>query len=300
MSVGGSDRAASPAPPAHPEGVPFGFPEAFGLSFATWFALLPRWLPVMLLLSAPVTAYQHWLTVRPDDAATHSGWEAYRWGVYLLLWLVFGVLTSALMTGAALLRRMGERPTLVTCMRSVLPALPGALLLALLVIVMWSFVALVGLGLRADMRDSEVSPLLFVLTIGVVVGVCGWTLPWGVSLACLIVEGGGAHRALQRSRTLTQGRRLVLLVAWLLMTGMFVATAYIVERSLLAAPDLENTWTEHARAAYEARAVRAIWVQMFVGSLFSSLFFVSVGVCYVGLRRRHEGVAGAEVAEAFR
>ena len=142
---------------------------------------------------------------------------------------------------------------------------------------------LAGLSITFALGVSLATALLFIP--GVIV-----LLRWSISTPARVVEGPGIGRALSHSAELTRGNRWRLL--WLTLAFFAVS----------AALTLAFTYLAGVLAAEASRALRLAIVGgagTIASAISTSISATGLAVCYIELRRMHDGSTFRDMASVF-
>jgi len=257
----------------------FGAGEIFSRSFGVWFAQLPSFLLLTLVIFSPLVVYM-WLTLHETATDPDRGMPM---GQSIVLEVGGALLGSALAAAFSygVFRRLQKQPagvgeSIVRGLASV-PAVLGVIVVR-------------GLGIAALALPASFVGAGGILDLLLHIPSYWLATVWSAAVPAAVIEKLGIGPALARSTDLTSGYRGTIFGAWILIGLVFVLVVVVLTMIAI-------------QALKESSAQTQVWAVIFgvIGTtvLISSLQAVTQAVIYHGLRMRKEGVTADELIRAF-
>ncbi|MBA3504120.1 MAG: hypothetical protein M4D80_21335 [Myxococcota bacterium] len=246
----------------------FSVGAVLGTGFKIWFKNLPAFLLISVVVYIPMIIWGIQLTTGEMNYERIVAFDQYA-GLAVLLLNIF---TAAAITYGVVMELQGQHAGIGACFATGLarffPVLGVAILSGLAI----------GLG--------------FILLI--IPGIIVYCMLY-VSTPAAVLERNGITGALARSRELTQGHKLEIFGLLFLIGLISVGLTFLAQELFVKGGDIDSI----SQNAIDSLIRRAIYVQLALNVIISSLGGVMQAVAYYYLRNEKEGTSATELGRIF-
>ena len=246
----------------------FSVGAVLGTGFKIWFKNLPAFLLITIVVYIPMIIWGIQLTTGEMNYDRIMTFDKYA-GVAVMLLNIF---TAAAITYGVVMELQGQHAGIGACFATGLARFFPVLGVAILS----------GLAIGAG----------FICLI--IPGIIVYCMLY-VSTPAAVLERNGITGALGRSRELTQGHKLEIFGLLFLIGLITVGLSYLAQELIVKGGDIDKLST----IAIDSLIRRAIYVQLALNIIISSLGGVMQAVAYYYLRNEKEGTSANELGRIF-